>query len=159
MGDASTRGKQNRDSGHRYELAVCHYLQAQGWPDACTTRSKLRHAGTRTPGDIDWHPLITLEVKSRIESRWPTWCRQAAAEAPPGTIPVVVRRTRGVTDVGQWECRVMDQDFVLPFSRSLPDFVPALAGSPLRYSGAWWFRLPFADLVAAVRRLDTEGAA
>jgi hypothetical protein len=152
--DASTRGKRNRRYGHDTELMVANYLARQGWPDACTTRAKLRHAGTRTPGDIDWHPLITLEVKGRIETAWPTWCRQAAAEAPPGTVPVVVRRTRGVTDVGLWECRYQ-----------LGAWMDVTAGEgwcpsglTVRIDGATWVVTDAARLVAAVRALDAEGA-
>lgn len=153
MGDASTRGKRNRNHGHETERMVCRYLREQGWPDACSTRSKLGTDGTRTPGDVDWHPLIVLETKSVARSAWPTWCRQAAAEAPPGTIPVVLRRTRGVTDVGAWECRVMDRG-TLDLHRTNGGVI---AGSFV--DGVMWRHSAFADLVAAVRQLDTEGAA
>ena len=78
-----------RDRGARAERAVVNYLRENGWPDA---RRYLAGDG-RQPGDVDFHPLVCLEVKDRAESRWPTWCRQAASEAREGMVPVVVRRT------------------------------------------------------------------
>lgn len=79
------------------------WLRANGYPDA---RRYLAGDG-RQPGDVDFHPLVVLEVKDVAQSRWPSWCRQAAAEAREGMVPVVVRRTRGVADPGAWECRVL----------------------------------------------------
>lgn len=142
----------NRRKGHETERMIARWLRLNGFPDACTTRSKLGSDGTRTPGDVDFHPLITLESKDVKGSAWPTWCRQAAEEAPPGTVPVVVRRTRGVTDVGQWECRV-EQRHALQWAGW---FLNGKATSDR--AGGWWQPMPFADLIAAVRELDTEGA-
>jgi hypothetical protein len=143
--DASTRGRSNRNRGARAEVQVVNYLRTW-WPDA---RRYLAGDG-RQPGDIDCHPLLVIEVKDCARSAWPTWCRQAAAAAPPGTVPVVVRRTRGVTDVGLWECRseiIADRPLWLSFDAVI-HFV----------DNAMWLAVPFADLIAAVRRLD-EGAA
>ena len=91
----------NRRRGQRAEVAVVNYLRASGWPDA---RRYLAGDG-RQPGDIDAWPGISIEVKDRARSAWPSWCAQAVDEAG-GRIPVVVRRTRGVPDVGRWETRV-----------------------------------------------------
>ena len=99
-------GASNRRRGHDAERAVVRYLKEQGFVDACTTRAKLGHDGATAPGDVDFHPLICLEVKDVAASAWPTWCRQALAEAPAGTVPVVVRRERGLTDAGRWLCRI-----------------------------------------------------
>lgn len=99
-------GASNRRRGHDAERAVVRYLKERGFVDACTTRAKLGHDGATAPGDVDFHPLICLEVKDVAGSAWPTWCRQAAAEAPTGTVPVVVRRTRGARDAGLWQCRI-----------------------------------------------------
>jgi hypothetical protein len=152
--DHVTRGRSNRNRGARAEVQVVNYLR-QWYPDA---RRYLAGDG-RQPGDIDCHPLLVIEVKDCAASAWPTWCRQAAAAAPPGTVPVVVRRTRGVTDVGQWECRVqwrraydVGLDTVCEYAYSVVHDV--------RYP-QWvmtWHALAFADLIAAVRQLD-EGAA
>jgi hypothetical protein len=142
----------NRKRGQRAEVAVVNYLRAQGWPDA---RRYLSGDG-RQPGDIDWHPLICLEVKDVAASAWPTWCRQAFAEAPAGTVPVVVRRERGQTDVGQWECRYWWGAW-----RALDR--PAIQGS-YRHSVSHhmqsgtaylsWYAVPLASFVAAVADLD-----
>jgi hypothetical protein len=145
-------GAASRRKGHETERMIARWLRDNGFPDACSTRSKLGSDGTRTPGDVDFHPLITLESKNVASSSWPTWCRQAAAEAPPGTVPVVVRRTRGVTDVGLWECRVMWPAWLLAAGDS------PLPGARLKVDLYTWKVMPFADLVAAVRALDTEGA-
>lgn len=94
-------GSAERRRGADAERAVVRYLRDNGYPDA---RRYLAGDG-RQPGDIDFHPLVCLEVKDVERSAWPTWCRQALAEARPGMVPVVVRRTRGVADVGAWEVR------------------------------------------------------
>jgi hypothetical protein len=148
--EASTRGRSNRNRGARAEVAVVNYLR-QWYPDA---RRYLAGDG-RQPGDIDCHPLLVIEVKDCAASAWPTWCRQAAAAAPPGTVPVVVRRTRGVTDVGLWECRVESESWAWFASER----APGTCADPLSVDGSLhWCLVPFADLIAAVRQLD-EGAA
>jgi hypothetical protein len=45
-----------------------------------------------------------VSVKDVAASAWPTWERQAAAEAG-GRPWVVVRRVRGTSDVALWLCR------------------------------------------------------
>ena len=151
----------NRNRGARAEVAVVNYLRAQGcWPDA---RRYLAGDG-RQPGDIDWHPLICLEVKDVAASAWPTWCRQAAAEARPGMVPVVVRRTRGVPDVGQWPVRVSWLEALETFGQAE---AVAMAGRSASPSGAvvWrmdgdlcsghsWLLSTMAELVAAVKAVD-----
>jgi len=166
-------GAASRRRGHDAERKVARYLRDQGWPDACTTRQKLGHDGATAPGDIDWHPLICLEVKDVKATAWPTWCRQAAAEAPVGTVPVVVRKTRGVGDVGAWECRVDTHPIhgwsdipatTLPLDVGRTWMLPSL-GRPQpgnsQFPGAWtrgdswWQIVTMADLVTAVRSIDT----
>lgn len=95
-------GAANRRRGADAERAVVNHLRTNGWPDA---RRYLAGDG-RQPGDIDWHPLVSLEVKDVKNTTWPTWCRQAVAAARPGLIAAVVRRERGQGDVGLWPCRV-----------------------------------------------------
>lgn len=84
--------------GKDTEQRVVNYLKPRGYPDA-------RRSGRGFKGEdilnVPWH----IDVKDREESRWPTWQRQALAAAAPGQVVVVVRRTRGVTDVGAWEAR------------------------------------------------------
>lgn len=155
--DRSAIGRSNRRTGHETERQVVRWLRANGFPDACTTRSKLGHDGFRQPGDVDFHPLIVLEVKSATSgSRWPTWCRQAVAQAGPGQVPCVVRRTRGVPDVGQWEVRVRAfESIVVLQHRSGGRW---LTGDP-HVDGWPWMSMTMADLVELVRAVDADGAA
>jgi hypothetical protein len=141
---ASARGRSNRNRGARAEVQVVNWLRDHGYPDA---RRYLAGDG-RQPGDIDAHPLLVIEVKDCAASAWPTWCRQAAAAALPGTVPVVVRRTRGNPDVGLWECRVLEGGAWGVGCRDYDWYV----------GRDHWCRTTFSRLVAAVRALDAEGA-
>jgi hypothetical protein len=147
---ASARGRSNRNRGARAEVQVVNWLRDHGYPDA---RRYLAGDG-RQPGDIDAHPLLVIEVKDCAASSWPTWCRQAAAEAPPGTVPVVVRRTRGVTDVGLWECRVPAGDWLSTQAEGTA--LPVDGDQYLKVDGTLWALTAFGWLVAAVRALDEE---
>jgi hypothetical protein len=149
---ASARGRSNRNRGARAEVQVVNYLR-QWYPDA---RRYLAGDG-RQPGDIDFHPLLVVEVKDCAASAWPTWCRQAAAAAPPGTVPVVVRRTRGVTDVGLWECRWPEYETEGMFGVLIPNDGNHWVSYD-EIQGSLWCATTFAGLIAAVRQLD-EGAA
>ena len=136
-------GAANRRRGADAERAVVAWLRDHGYPDA---RRYLAGDG-RQPGDIDFHPLICLEVKDRAESSWPTWCRQAAAEARAGMVPVVVRRTRGVTDVGAWEARYLlvswPDEILLPIGHSGTN-------AAFQVDGRVWCSVPFSTLVSAL---------
>lgn len=94
-------GAANRTRGANAERAVVRYLWRNGFPGA----RRYMSGDGRQPGDIDFHPDVCLEVKDVESSRWPTWRAQAIAEARPGQLVVVVRRVRGVTDVGRWEAQ------------------------------------------------------
>lgn len=144
----------NRRRGHDTERKVAQYLRSVGFPDACTTRQKLGHDGATAPGDIDWHPLVCLEVKDRKESSWPSWCRQATAEAREGMVPVVVRRTRGVVDVGVWECRVEVGGLLelVDVYGTTSEFVHDVGDDE-------WVSMPFAQFVELVRQVDAPVAA
>jgi hypothetical protein len=144
---ASARGRSNRNRGARAEVQVVNHLIEHGFPSA---RRVLAGDG-RQPYDVVWHPLIALDVKDWAKPSWGVWCRQAAAAAPPGTVPVVVRRTRGNPDVGMWECRVEEESWVW-WASERP---PGTCADPLWVIGSLhWCSLPFADLIAAVRQLD-----
>lgn len=145
--DRSKIGRTSRARGADAERSVVAYLRANGWPDA---RRYLAGDG-RQPGDLDWHPLVACEVKDRAGSSWPTWCRQAAAEARPGMIPMVVRRTRGVTDVGLWECRVNAASWGHAANFAPINQPPTLFAVVDRNP---WIVTTFAAVVAAVARLD-----
>jgi hypothetical protein len=100
---SAAQGRSNRRKGADTERMVVAWLRDNGWPDA-----KRRLAGNGQAGDIDGVPGVLIECKYVARSAWPSWQRQALAEATPDTrLVVVVRRTPGVTDVGQWECRWM----------------------------------------------------
>lgn len=133
----------NRNRGARAEVQVVNYLRSQGWEDA---RRYLAGDG-RQPGDIDWHPLITLEVKDVASSSWPSWCRQAAGEARPGMVPVVVRRVRGVPDVGLWPIR-------LPWEHAVMLLGRMTAPGPWEVDGTYWCQSTMGELVAAVKAVD-----
>ena len=154
MSDAVTRGKANRSKGHRAERAVVAYLREQGWPDAMTTRRKLGHDGATAPGDIDWHPLVCLEVKDVKSSAWPTWCRQAVAECREGMVPAVVRKTGPLTDVGSWETRSWGWrgGVVLGWWTRVGE--GAYVGVDHGHDVWPWRITTMAELVAAVRAVD-----
>ena len=78
------------------------YLRRNGYPDA---RRQLAGDGLQS-SDIDGVPGISIEVKDRADSAWPTWRRQALTAASPLDSVVVVRRTRGNPDVGAWIAHV-----------------------------------------------------
>lgn len=139
-------GARSRYQGAEGERAVVAYLRANGYPDA---RRYLAGDG-RQPGDIDFHPLICLEVKNvRSGSAWPTWCRQAVAACRPGLVPVVVRRTDTYANVGAWECRYAYGDWIVTTGDH------ALGGNLAgQVADRVWLAATFADLVAAVRKLD-----
>lgn len=156
-------GAAERARGARAEVAVVNFLRANGWPDA---RRYLAGDG-RQPGDVDFHPLVALEVKDVARSAWPSWCRQAASEAREGMVPAVVRRTRGVADPGLWECRVHGNDWLLATFDDLDDdhypfCIPSVAFGHTKadIDGWWWYCTTLAEFVAALRRFDTlDGAA
>lgn len=94
-------GAANRRRGADAERTVVRYLRENGWPDA---RRYLAGDG-RQPGDIDAIVGVTIEVKDRAASAWPTWQRQAETEAGPDRIAIVVRRTRGNPNPAEWQAR------------------------------------------------------
>ena len=136
-------GSAERRRGADAERAVVRYLRGRGHE----ARRYLAGDG-RQPGDVDWHPLVCLEVKDRASSSWPSWCRQAVAEAPEGTVPAVVRRTRGIADPGAWVCRVLLTEWVLVLGRTY------LVGPVYDYDDRLWIVTTLAGLVSAVERHD-----
>ena len=134
----------DRRRGHDCERTVARWLQGHGFPDAITTRAKLGHDGATAPGDIDFAPGICLEVKDVARSARPSWRAQAVAEAG-GRVPIVLRRTRGVTDVGRWVAQIpvgqLDRIGMHP---------SGLATHCPRTEMAWT-SMPFELIVAALR--------
>lgn len=130
----------NRRRGADAERSVVAYLRKQGWPDA---RRYLAGDG-RQPGDIDAIPGVSIEVKDVKASAWPSWCEQAV-EAAGGRIPIVVRRTRGVTDVGLWQARIRQGDWDTLGGPLDPHFYWC------RRTHALWQRSTFGELVELLR--------
>lgn len=103
--DRSAKGRKARRKGHEAELQLCRWLRTVGYPEARTTRARLRHDGTRQPGDIAGVPGITIDVKDRswrpsvsagapdlCETAFPTWLADLEADTPIGAAAVVVLR-------------------------------------------------------------------
>ena len=134
-------GAANRRRGADAERAIVRWLNTNGH----NARRYLAGDG-KQPGDIDWHPLVVLEVKDVASSAWPSWCRQADKAAGPDQVPVVVRRTRGVPDPGQWECR-------FPYG-AVPAFrLELVASHGGTVDDEVWLSAPFAVFVAALNRV------
>ena len=142
--DASSQGRANRRRGADAERAVVRYLRSRGYPDA----RRYLAGDSMQPGDLDWHPLFCVEVKDVAASMWPTWCRQALDQCKPGLVPVVVRRERGVSDPGRWECRVRTISWQAFVGRWMPLTVCSSV------DGESWQHLPFSMLVDMVWLLD-----
>ena len=146
-------GTRSRDRGRRSETMVANYLR-EWWPDA---RRVLAGDG-RQHCDVEFHPLVSLEVKAVSRgTSWPTWCRQAAAQAHPGTVPVVVWRHPHVTDPGLWPIRARLGEWVAAFGHD------ELEESYWYDRGDGTLRLwragTLADLVAAIRAVDAPVSA
>lgn len=144
---ASKRGRTSRKRGAAAEVNVVNWLRQNGWPDA---RRYLAGDG-RQPGDLDWHTLVCCEVKDRADSAWPSWCRQAAHEARPGMVPMVVRRTRGAPDVASWECRVEWKSWTVAAGLDPFALGPVIA---TQVDGIPWAATTFGAVAAAVKAID-----
>ena len=142
-------GAANRRRGADAERAVVNYLRANGYPDA---RRTLAGDGLQ-PGDIDFAPGIHLEVKDVASSAWPSWRAQAVAECR-GRIPIVVRRTRGVPDVGRWAAQI---PWASAFGFGLDPLLD-LPAVPCLRTDLLWLTTSFADVIAALQS-DTERTA
>jgi hypothetical protein len=143
-------GRASRDRGARAERAVVNHLRTNGWPDA------RRHHGAdgRAPGDIMGVPGVTIEVKDRASSAWPTWRQQLLAETPAGDLALLIRRVRGVADVGQWDAEMPWRDW-----RWL-DGAGRYAGFPCKRTQELWVRVTVDDVLALLTPVpavkDTE---
>lgn len=139
----------SRTRGRRSETMVANYLR-QWWPDA---RRVLAGDG-KQHCDVEFHPLVSLEVKAlAATTAWPTWCRQAAAQAHPGTVPVVVHRTPGVLDVAAWPIRARLVDWIATLGSTDCEGVMVDRGDGVREQ---WLTATMADLVTALQAVDTD---
>lgn len=119
MTDWQRVGYRNRARGADAERAVVNYLRQHGWPDA----RRYGAGDGRQPGDVDFGagnaPGVSVEVKDVRATTWPTWMRQAI-DAAPGTVPVVVRRTRGDKNPGRWTAVTVYDEHVERFGGPRP---------------------------------------
>lgn len=127
-----TSGRANRRRGADAERAVVAWLRRHGYPDA---RRYLAGDG-RQPGDIDAIPGVCIEVKDCASSAWPTWCRQARAEAGPHRVAVVVRRLRGAPDVGSWPCAVLTLEGGMRRLSTFASIIDEITGEPYNHAPA-----------------------
>jgi hypothetical protein len=102
----SEQGRRNRRRGADAERRVVRFLVELGFE----ARRHLAGDG-KQPGDIDWLPGVVIEVKDVAGSSWPSWRHQAVEQAD-WRIPVVVRRIRGVADVGRWDAQMPWRDWL-----------------------------------------------
>lgn len=99
-------GASSRRRGANAERMVADYLRTHGWPDA---RRYLAGDGRqRLLGDVDAIPGVAVEVKDRAASAWSSWLHEV--EDGNERVTVVVRRVRGVVDVGRWPAVVGSVD-------------------------------------------------
>lgn len=83
-----------RRKGQAGELEVARIFQAAGFDCERTPNS----GGLRITGDLYGDVPAHIEVKRQERLQLPMWLRQAAAEAPAGSLPVVAFRQNG----GEW---------------------------------------------------------
>ena len=97
-----TQGASNRAKGDAAERAVARYLQAHGYPLACTARAAM--GGLRKGEDILGVPGVSLEVKNRRKLVIDSALRQAAIQGGPDKVAVVIIKPYGVglESVGDW---------------------------------------------------------
>jgi|SRR4051812_1183160 hypothetical protein len=93
-----------RRKGHTAEQAVARYLKDSGFQMATTSRGTLGHDGTRQPGDIVGTPGSAIEVKNCVTASIGPWLLQAAIQAGPDKVPVLMMKPRGkgLDSVGDW---------------------------------------------------------
>ena len=100
-------GAASRTRGANAERAVVNYLKQQGWPQARRVLAGDGHQHS----DIECWSGISIEIKDRSSSAWPSWREQAITQARPEDVVVVMRRTRGITDVGRWPAQMPQDDY------------------------------------------------
>ena len=132
-------GAASRNRGANAERAVAAYMRANGWPNARRCLAGDGHQHT----DIDGIPGVSIEVKDRTSSSWPAWRLQAITQAHPGDLVVVIRRVRGLPDVGSWDAQIrwIDLEDYLDNSSLNGTFVMCPR------TGTTWVRTTVADIV------------
>jgi len=106
----------SKDKGTKAETAVVRFLQENGHPDA----ERRALAGTRDRGDIAGMPKLVIEVKAEVRldlAGWLSEARHEAANAGPGTVPVVWHKRRGRSSPGDWYVTMGGQAFLALLER------------------------------------------
>jgi hypothetical protein len=95
-------GAYARAKGKEAEQAVARYLQQQGYPLACTSRSA--SGGMQYGEDILGVQGVSIEVKNRRDPDLSASLRQAAIQGGPEKLAVVIIKPVGVglESVGDW---------------------------------------------------------
>ena len=105
-----------RDKGRQAENQLATWLQANGFPDAERSASKLEDRG-----DIAGVPGVCVQVKAYADAmRGLREAQAGAVRQAMGRRPVAVVRLRGVTDPAQWWAATPDWPLPQPpFPRDL----------------------------------------
>lgn len=83
-----------RRKGARGQLAVRRLLEHQGWTVTATASSRRRgETGTCDLLASRAGVVLAVEVKNQAVLRLPLWRRQTLANAPAGTVPVLMYRS------------------------------------------------------------------
>lgn len=138
-------GAASRNLGASTERRVVNYLKQQGWVHARRVLAGDGHQHS----DIECWAGISVEVKDRTGSAWPTWRAQAVAQALPGDLVVVTRRTRGTPDVGLWPAHMPQRDYQWIGGKGLLPF-------PCPKLKELWVETTFANVCALVRAAEQE---
>ena len=87
---------QRRRKGRAAERETIGYMTYAGIEVQDCNRSGFAGADLLVPD------LLSGEVKAHRSYDFGAWLRQAEADAPEGTLPAVIAKRNGTTDVGKW---------------------------------------------------------
>jgi hypothetical protein len=138
-------GAASRTRGANAERAVVNYLKQQGWSHARRVLAGDGHQHS----DIECWSEISIEIKDRSTSAWPSWREQAITQARPGDVVVVMRRTRGITDVGRWPAQMPQRDYIWIGGKGLLPF-------PCPQLKELWVETTFANVCTLVRAAEQD---
>jgi hypothetical protein len=138
-------GAASRNRGANAERAVVNYLKGQGWDHARRVLAGDGHQHS----DIECWAGISIEIKDRTSSAWPTWRKQAVEQSRPGDLIVVTRRTRGTPDVGQWPAQMPQRDYIWIGGKGLLPF-------PCPQLKELWVETTFNNICALIRAAEQD---
>lgn len=99
----------SKAKGTAAEVAVCRYLQEQGWPHV----ERRALAGALDKGDVAGIPLVVIEVKNHKAHAFPAWVAEAEVEKANANAHVGVAwaKTRGTTNPARWVVAMTGEQF------------------------------------------------